>query len=552
VLPKDSNGVHVVIDNECTRSFTYQINGPVVKYLGPGDRHDKGYDGHVVRRRLDNLGEFATRDSVYSGARMHRDYCPFTFNVYPSDEMNEALTTNNPFIFASIAVVIFLLTSLVFFLYDRKVERRQETVLSSAKRTTKIVSSLFPSTVRDKLYPVPERPVRRNSLDAFMPGKLQSSHRNLTSSTECSTSSIVCSPIADLYPDTTVLFADIAGFTVWSSARTPTQVFHLLETVYSAFDSIARHRGVFKVETIGDSYVAVVGLPTPRRHHAVVMAMFANDCRAKFRQVTMELEKTLGPVSCTMSFNACCVGLHLTLMNACLIQGTADLAMRFGLNSGSTTGGVLRGEKARFQLFGDVRDQHSRSRALYRLRKPSHLFCLFHRQTVNTAARMESNGKRNKIQVSQKTAYLIKLSGKGFVSCHVPIHRGLRIAHCFRSLLHFFSAWLVPREEKVNCKGKGMMTTFWCDPCCTSESFINSDDSPSIGQASYFTDGEARLERLIDWNVDLFTHLVLDVVKCRGSMSCDQGCCPKPSDVPREIGRPQDEVAEVIDFRAVA
>jgi hypothetical protein len=36
--------------------------------------------------------------------------------------------------------------------------------------------------------------------------------------------------------------------------------------------------------------------------------------------------------------------------------------MRFGLNSGPTTGGVLRGEKARFQLFGDVRDHHSQLR----------------------------------------------------------------------------------------------------------------------------------------------------------------------------------------------
>ena len=35
-------------------------------------------------------------------------------------------------------------------------------------------------------------------------------------------------------------------------------------------------------------------------------------------------------------------------------QGTASLTLRIGLNSGPTTAGVLRGEKARFQLFGDV------------------------------------------------------------------------------------------------------------------------------------------------------------------------------------------------------
>jgi class 3 adenylate cyclase len=51
---------------------------------------------------------------------------------------------------------------------------------------------------------------------------------------------------------------------------------HLLETVYP-FDEIAKRRRVFKVETIGDCYVAVCGLPDPRKDHAVVMARFARD-----------------------------------------------------------------------------------------------------------------------------------------------------------------------------------------------------------------------------------------------------------------------------------
>ena len=41
-------------------------------------------------------------------------------------------------------------------------------------------------------------------------------------------------PIADLFPEVTVMFADIAGFTAWSSAREPFQVFQLLETIYFA------------------------------------------------------------------------------------------------------------------------------------------------------------------------------------------------------------------------------------------------------------------------------------------------------------------------------
>ena len=61
------------------------------------------------------------------------------------------------------------------------------------------------------------------------------------------------------------MFADIAGFTAWSSVREPCQVFTLLETVYRAFDMMAKRRRVFKVETIGDCYVAVTGLPEPRK-----------------------------------------------------------------------------------------------------------------------------------------------------------------------------------------------------------------------------------------------------------------------------------------------
>jgi Adenylate and Guanylate cyclase catalytic domain len=54
-------------------------------------------------------------------------------------------------------------------------------------------------------------------------------------------------PIADFFPNTSVLFADIAGFTAWSSTREPSQVFALLETLYGAMDKAARKLGVFKV-----------------------------------------------------------------------------------------------------------------------------------------------------------------------------------------------------------------------------------------------------------------------------------------------------------------
>lgn len=136
-------------------------------------------------------------------------------------------------------------------------------------------------------------------------------------------------PIADLFPNCTVMFADIAGFTAWSSTREPAQVFVLLQALYQAFDILAKKRRVFKVETIGDSYVAVTGLPEPQPNHAVIMTRFSWECMLKMNEITKELEVSLGP-------------------------DTGELTMRFGLHSGPVTAGVLRGERARFQLFGDT------------------------------------------------------------------------------------------------------------------------------------------------------------------------------------------------------
>jgi class 3 adenylate cyclase len=102
-------------------------------------------------------------------------------------------------------------------------------------------------------------------------------------------------PIADLFPKATVLFTDIAGFTAWSSSREPTQVFTLLQNIYRNFDEIADRRRVFKVETIGDSYMAVTGLPEPQEQHALIMARFALEIRQKMNEATHELATILGP-----------------------------------------------------------------------------------------------------------------------------------------------------------------------------------------------------------------------------------------------------------------
>eukprot|EP00980_Cylindrotheca_fusiformis_P022303 scaffold9185_cov63-Cylindrotheca_fusiformis.AAC.1 len=108
-------------------------------------------------------------------------------------------------------------------------------------------------------------------------------------------SEIGSAPLADLFPSVTVVFADLVGFTAWSSAREPHQVFILLETIYGAFDKLAYRHGVFKVETVGDCYVSAAGLPEPTDDHAAVACRFARDCLKKMKDVTRKLEVSLGP-----------------------------------------------------------------------------------------------------------------------------------------------------------------------------------------------------------------------------------------------------------------
>lgn len=302
ILPRDSNGIYVVMSNPCSGAFTYKINGPSAQYVGPLDRHETKYDGITSSSRLQDLGNFAMRDSVYLGVPMDSDYCPLMVHLYPSDEMHDDHTTSRPIMLSISVVLIFAFTSLVFFFYDAKVERRQQTVMTTAVNSSALVSSLFPAAVRDQLY-ASDLAVRCENAS----GTKDKILRNTTLGDETSMKSedklgFATAPIAELYPDTTVLFADIVGFTAWSSEREPTQVFTLLETLYAAFDGIAKQRGVFKVETIGDCYVAVVGLPTPRKHHAVVMARFANDCRKKMHELTAKLETLLGLVSTILRF----------------------------------------------------------------------------------------------------------------------------------------------------------------------------------------------------------------------------------------------------------
>ncbi len=150
--------------------------------------------------------------------------------------------------------------------------------------------------------------------------------------------------IAELYPETTVLFADIAGFTAWAQVNEPARVVALLDELFSLFDALVGALRVEKIKTIGDSYMAVCGAPEPRSDHATVCLTLAQKM--------------------------------LTTIAAWRESHDVELDIRIGLASGPVVAGVIGDRRILFDLWGD---------------------------TVNLAARMESSGVVGRIQISEST-----------------------------------------------------------------------------------------------------------------------------------------------------
>lgn len=222
LLPEGEDGIIVVVSNE-RQAFTFEINGPTVDYLGTGDLHDPAYDSFV------NVNDFAGYTNGTSDLG-------FVVSVYPSPEFEAEHVDNSTLVYTLAVACVFLFAMSVFFVYDFFVEQRQTKVMQTATKSSAIVNSLFPANVRDRLLE-----------EHAQGGDKKYSAYQAAGLEEIPSSK----PIADLFPEATVMFADLAGFTAWSSIREPCQVFFLLESLYNSFDKIARKMKVFKVETIG-------------------------------------------------------------------------------------------------------------------------------------------------------------------------------------------------------------------------------------------------------------------------------------------------------------
>ena len=150
--------------------------------------------------------------------------------------------------------------------------------------------------------------------------------------------------IAESFEDVTVLFADIVGFTELSARISPRELLESLNLIFSEFDRLTEQFELEKIKTIGDAYMAVGGVPTPRPDHAEAIAYMA-----------LEMLQAIGEVN---------------------VQTEQSFNIRIGINTGPVIAGVIGTKKFIYDLWGD---------------------------TVNTASRMEYHGIPGVIQVTETT-----------------------------------------------------------------------------------------------------------------------------------------------------
>jgi adenylate cyclase len=166
--------------------------------------------------------------------------------------------------------------------------------------------------------------------------------------------------IADAFPNVSVLFADMVGFTAMSRTMTASALVEVLGDLFSRFDLITEKHGLEKIKTIGDCYMLAGGVPDPMEDHAHAVI----DAAIEFCTALEEMRERTG----------------------------GALRMRIGVHSGPIVAGVIGLRKFTYDLWGD---------------------------TVNVASRMESTGEPGRIHVSVNTANLVrndfKLESRGSI-----------------------------------------------------------------------------------------------------------------------------------------
>jgi class 3 adenylate cyclase len=153
--------------------------------------------------------------------------------------------------------------------------------------------------------------------------------------------------IADSFENVTIIFADIVGFTEYSNRMNASELVQMLDEVFSEFDALVDKYGIEKIKTIGDSYMAVGGLPNPHHKHCHKVADLA---------------------------------LEITEVIKTKFADNYKIKMRIGIHTGKAVAGVIGNKKFAYDLWGD---------------------------SVNIASRFEASGQPEKVHVSEDVRIIL-------------------------------------------------------------------------------------------------------------------------------------------------
>jgi len=260
ILPRNVNGVICVVENSMGQKHTYEIRGKDAVFHNddpPAEDKDVTSQEYVLDI-VANLTRSASPESrSFTAAGINGQILNYTLRVYPSHDFTNSFPEASPQVNAITVASVFAVAIALFLVYDYFVSKRQKIVLERAVKATSVVSTLFPASIREHV-------INDGTHETNKQGKGRDPLLGSTAQGPSSLGSTAQGPsshpasLAMKYSDCTVCFADLVGFTQWSSIRHPEQVFKLLKTIFKEFDAAAAWRGVFKVETIGDCYMAVV------------------------------------------------------------------------------------------------------------------------------------------------------------------------------------------------------------------------------------------------------------------------------------------------------
>jgi len=237
-------GMVCVVENTCGSSMTFQATKGdddkdvgALQFVGLGDHHDPKYSSMGVTASFGRhqFQEHHFRVVQEEDGIGSQPSCYYSFHFYPSSYLHNAVTTDGPKVYCILLSCVFVAFGLVFYSYVAMIQKRQNKIKSIAYKATTVVASLFPATVRDRILDgalsskEDKKQKRQSHRDSKSKEFTNNNKKDEDGDTNAAPKSISRSiyktkPIADLFPEATVMFADISGFTAWSSSREPTQV----------------------------------------------------------------------------------------------------------------------------------------------------------------------------------------------------------------------------------------------------------------------------------------------------------------------------------------